>query len=79
MAIEMVKVEVWVVVDQDGDYSVSKEGEQGAGEQYESECVSLTQATVRRIKITVMVPKPKCVELTATLAEEESVGELKVK
>lgn len=78
MASEMVKVELWVVVDSDGDYSVSKEGETEAGEQYESDYVPLSEATVRRIKITVMVPVPKAVEITATLGEEPGVGAVSV-
>lgn len=78
MASDMVEVEVWVVVDQDGDYSVSKDGEIEAGEQYESDYVPLAEATVRRVKITVMVPRPKVVEITATLGEESGVGAVTV-
>lgn len=74
MASEMVKVELWVVVDQDGDYSVSKDGETEAAEQYESDYVPLSEMATRRVKITIMVPRPKVVEITATVGDEPGVG-----
>ncbi|AMV29267.1 hypothetical protein VT84_33035 [Gemmata sp. SH-PL17] len=65
----MVEVEVWVLVDEQGEYVVSKD----AGD---------LQADVglasRMVKITVNVPMPKAVELVATVAEEPGAAELKV-
>lgn len=78
MASEMVRVEVWVVVDQDGNYAVSKDSHDEAGGAYEEEYTTLSEATVRRVKITVMMPRPKVVEITATLGEEPGVGAVQV-
>lgn len=66
---EMVQVEVWVLVDEDGDYEVSKDAsdlQPGAG------------LASRMVKVTLNVSKPRPVELQATVSEEPTTGELKV-
>jgi hypothetical protein len=68
MAVELVEVELWVMVDEDGEFEVSKD----AGELQ----ANAGQAS-RLVRITVSVPKPKAVELSAVIAEEPTVGELK--
>jgi hypothetical protein len=66
---EMVEVEVWVLVDENGEYEVSKD----AGDlQAEAGLAS------RMFKATVYTPKPKPVELVATLADEPATAELQV-
>lgn len=75
---EMVAVEVWVMVDQDGDYVVAKDRE-ALAEKYEEEFTGLnSEVTTRFVKLTVNVPKPRPVELVATVAEEPAAGELRV-
>jgi len=76
MTSEMVQVEVWVLVDQDGDYVVGKDNESLA-ELYDDQVGGDRDTlSLRRVKITLNVPKPKPVELTATVAEEPAAGEL---
>ncbi|MBP3959591.1 hypothetical protein J8F10_30470 [Gemmata sp. G18] len=64
-----VEVEVWVIVDEDGNYEVSREAD---------ELVGQAGKASRMVKITVNVPTPKPVELVATVAAEIDAGELKV-
>lgn len=65
----MTEVELWVLVDENGDYEVSKE----AGDlQAEAGLAS------RLMRITVKVPTPAAVELEAEIDEEPTTGELKV-
>lgn len=78
MASEKVEVKVWVVVDQEGDYSVSREGAEAAGDQYQEEHGELTVRATRRIEITVVVPLPRPVQIAATLGEEQDVSEVSV-
>ena len=78
MNANMTTVEIWVLVDQDGFYVVSEDRETLA-ESYENEFTALnSEITTRYIKVTLQVPLPKPVELTATVAEETATGELKV-
>jgi hypothetical protein len=70
-------VEVWVLVDGDGDYVIAKDRESLA-EKYEEEFTTLnSEVTTRFIKLTVQVPTPKPVELSAVVAEELATGGLK--
>lgn len=66
---ELVEVELWVLVDEDGDWSVAKDRD---------ELDTPTGLATRVVRVKLNVPRPKPVELEATIAEEESVGELKV-
>ncbi|VTR92173.1 unnamed protein product [Gemmata massiliana] len=66
---ELIEVEVWVMVDENGDYEVSKDVDDL---QPESGLAS------RMVKVTIKVPTPKAVELVATVAAEPDAGELKV-
>lgn len=71
------QVEVWVMVDADGDYVVAKDRE-ALAEKYEEEFTTLnSEVTTRFIKLTVQVPTPKPIELTAVVADEPAAGELK--
>lgn len=65
---EMVKCEMWLQVDEDGDWSVGPE----LGD------LDVPVGASRLVKVTVNVPTPKTVELEATVAAEPSVAELKV-
>ncbi|MBP3954001.1 hypothetical protein J8F10_01645 [Gemmata sp. G18] len=66
---ELVEVEVWVLVDSNGDYEVSKDSE---------ELQPAAGLSSRMVKVTINVPTPKPVELVATVAAEPDAGELKV-
>ncbi|AWM40285.1 hypothetical protein GobsT_12510 [Gemmata obscuriglobus] len=68
MPAELVEVQVWVLVGEAGDYEVAKAADElqaAAGE------------ATRLVKLVVKVPKPKAVELVATIADEPAGGELK--
>lgn len=66
----MCECEVWIMVDADGCYAAGTDPS-------EFEAPDPGVAT-RLVKITVKVPKPAVVELTAAVPEEPPVGELKV-
>ena len=70
-------VEVWVMVDENGEYVVHK-GREELGNQYAEYVGELTGEATRVIRATINVPTPKHVELEATLPVELPVGELKV-
>jgi hypothetical protein len=75
---ETVDVTVWILVDQDGDYVCTLDRDD-LGTLYGEVFTELTsEITTRYVKVTVQVPKPRPVELTATIAAEPAVGELKV-
>ena len=61
------EVEVWVLVDQDGDYEIAKDRE---------ELQPAHGLASRLIRLTVTVPTPVPVELAATVAALPSAGEL---
>lgn len=62
------EVEVWVLVDENGEYEVSKE----AGDlQPEAGLAS------RMVRVAIKVPCPQAVELEAEIAEEPNDAELK--
>lgn len=75
MAVTMQEIEVWVVVDENGDYAVGKDRE-SAGEAFESDIGVDNDTSMRRVKITVKVPLPEVIELTGTVATVEEPGEL---
>ncbi len=64
-----VEVELWVMVDEDGEYEVSKDAD---------ELQAPAGQASRMVKVTLTVPKPKPVELVAVIEAEPDAGELKV-
>ncbi len=73
----MVAVEVWVMVDEDGNF-VAECKRETLKERYESDVGELDgMLATRTVCITVNVPKPKPVELVATVATEVDNAELK--
>ena len=66
----MTTCEIWVMVDENGEYTVAKE----AGDLEQPEAGVAT----RILKVTVNVPTPEAVELEATIDPEPQTGELKV-
>lgn len=62
-------VEVWLIVDEDGDYIVDTSAEgvaQSYAMTYGSNCLTGTN----RVKVTVRVPVPAVLQLTADAVEE---------
>jgi hypothetical protein len=73
---DVCKVEVFVVVDSDGNYSIGMT-EEAAGEQYDSD--GNTALGRRVILLTVDVPLPVVVELHGIAPEQGTVGKLAVR
>jgi hypothetical protein len=73
---EMVTVEVWVKIGADGQYAAHTDPDELL-QRYEDECDG-SQLATRVIKITIQVPTPAPLELTATIAAEPATGELAV-
>jgi hypothetical protein len=69
MKVEMVEVTVWVLVDENGDVAVSQDADELQAE---------PGLATRLVKVTLNVPKPKPVELVATVEAEPETAELKV-
>lgn len=73
---EMHELEVWVVVDESGDYVVAKDqGE--AAELFENEVGGSEPR--RQVKVTLRVPAPKVVELVGEVPAESNSGSLVAK
>jgi hypothetical protein len=72
---ETVQVEVWVIVDADGDYAVGSSMDD-AGEAFDDNIGG--HSPRRAVKVTLTVPKPKAVELVGTVPAEVEGGELRV-
>lgn len=65
----MVEVELWVKVDEDGDYSVAKDRD---------DLDDTGELATRLVRVKLRVPLPKAVELEAEVGGEQAAGELKV-
>ena len=74
---EMVNVEVWILIDETGDYvaHVNQEDLASAWQEVIGDPPELGVAT-RVVKVTLTVPKPRAVELAATVAAEPDGGKL---
>lgn len=71
MAAEMIEVQVWVMVNDQGEYVAHDDDEQLAAE-YADRIGEIAEAGgIRRVKITVKVPLPKPLEVVGTVVEEE--------
>jgi hypothetical protein len=74
----MKTLEVWILVDSDGDYVASHDADALNG-MYADELQELEEAAgIRRIKVTLTVPLPTPIELTGEVAAEPVAGVLKV-
>lgn len=71
---DTVDAEVWVMVGEDGQYSVHHDPD-GLRARFDQECDGAGLVT-RVVKLTVKVPRPKPVELVAVIAEETTTGEV---
>ncbi len=78
MATAMKAVEVWVLIDDDGNYVASDDADL-LNERYEETVQEVNVAAgTRRVKITLKVPLPTQIEVTGEVAVTEEVGELAV-
>lgn len=75
--LKTIELEVWVLLDQCGDYGVGKDMET-ACTNYKEEVGSLDDLHHRYIKVTLTVPLPGPVELKGTVPPEVATGQLKV-
>jgi hypothetical protein len=63
------QIEVWVIVDENGDYSTGHDQE-SAGTAYDDNIGSASGTARRAIKVMLSVPLPVPVELTGTVPVE---------
>jgi hypothetical protein len=73
---ELLEVEVWVKVDEDGDYEVGCDEEECSDryrERVDNACGS------RMVKMTVKVPAPRPIAVTVEIEDDETDEERKVK
>lgn len=76
MAVEMCEVEVWVLVDENGD-AVADVNPEHLRDEYEADVGDLEPQMARRVvKITVRIPKPRPVELVAVIGDEPQTAEV---
>lgn len=60
-------VEVWVIVDEAGEYAAGHTAE-AAAEDYEARHQELKAVATRRVKVTLTVPRPETVEVVGVIA-----------
>lgn len=77
MAADFMAIEVWVKIDEDGEYDVGRDRDE-AQERYGENISEDFAGGVRLVKITLRVPLPKPTELTGEVAADLPAGELKV-
>lgn len=70
---DTVQIEVWVLIDANGKYVVGREQDdlKGAYEEHVGDLDTLAQ---RLVRVTLTVPKPRAVEVAATIAEEPAAA-----
>lgn len=73
---EMHELEIWIVVDEGGDYAVGKD-QDAACEAFDQEIGGTTPR--RQVKVTLKVPAPVAIELTGEVPAEPTGGTLTVK
>lgn len=76
MAVQMHEIEIWVKIDEDGDYDVGRDRDTAEG-RYEESVTEGYQGGVRLVKITLQVPLPKPLEVSGEVVVSEECGELK--
>lgn len=78
MATRYEEIEIWVLVNEVGDYVASDDADL-LNERFE-ECIGdvSDQQGLRRVKVTLKVPVPTVLEVSGEVAVSEECGELKV-
>jgi hypothetical protein len=77
MANDMLQVEVWVMVDEGGDYAVGVD-ETTACDSYDQDIGGGTDVAKRMVKVVLSIPKPATITLTGTVPAQPSNGTLSV-
>lgn len=70
MAVELCEIEVWVVIDEDGDYAAGT-GREDAETAFEDSIGFSNEKATRRVRVTVKVPLPKPLEVVGTVVEDD--------
>lgn len=65
------QIEVWILIDENGDHEVGPTVED-AGSRWDENVSGGTDVGRRMIKVTLNVPLPKHIELTWTVSAEEA-------
>lgn len=77
MKTEYAEIEVWVIVNESGEYDVGTDCD-NAAERYAENIGGETGAVgIRQVRVTLKVPLPKVIELNAEVTAEET-AEIKV-
>jgi hypothetical protein len=71
---EFATVEIWVLVDQDGDYAAGTDPDTLHEVYDDTVGGDRDTLSMRRVKVTLTIPKPKPVELTGTVPAEPVAG-----
>jgi hypothetical protein len=74
---ETVEVVVYVLIDEDGNSIASEDCDMLAERYDEVVGGDRDQLNMRRVKVTLQVPRPRPVELVGTVAAEPAGGELR--
>jgi hypothetical protein len=72
MAATYKTIEVWVVIDQDGDYAAGAD-RTAADEQFEATVNDFASSDgIRRVRVSVRVPLPTVLEVSAEVSEDDA-------
>ncbi len=77
MAAQMIEIEVWVKVNENGEYEVGTSGDE-AKDRFEENIGDDGTQGMRFVKLTVKVPLPVTIEISGEVETAEEPGELKV-
>ncbi len=69
----MNEIEIWVVVDENGDYAISKDRDD-LHDAYESDINGNTDLARRVIRVRLNMPLPKPLEISGTVPSESEAG-----
>lgn len=70
MAVELADVEIWVVLDAEGDYGVGRD-EQAAMQNYDDEIGGdLTTLAYRKARVVLKMPQPQTLGVVVTIPTE---------
>ena len=76
MATAYETVEIWVAVDESGEFGVGRDAE-SAEQNYQDDIGNGAETGRRFVKLTVKVPLPTVIEIAGEVAVSEESGELK--
>ncbi len=74
----MQEIEVWVMVNDQGEFVAHEDGDELAAEYAERVGDATEAAGIRRVRLTVKVPLPEPIELRGEVTAEPEPGALRV-